>query len=66
MNTQRLIHIYTFLYTYIFVKSYMFLTYPLRRETLPATIRSAICHFCYPSNCSKFLLMRPVWASFYC
>ncbi|STG50929.1 DNA-binding transcriptional repressor ArsR [Escherichia coli] len=33
----------------------MFLTYPLRRETLPATIRSAICHFCYPSNCSKIL-----------
>ncbi len=44
----------------------MFLTYPLRRETLPATIRSAIYHFCYPSNCSKFLLMKLVWASFYC
>ena len=34
----------TFFCAYTFVKSYMFLTYPLRRETLPATIRSAICH----------------------
>lgn len=22
--------------------------------------------FYYPFNCSKFLLMKPVWASFYC
>ena len=36
MNAQRLIHSYTFLYTYIFVKPYVFLTCPLWFVTLVA------------------------------
>ncbi len=34
MNSQLKIHTYYLPLTYTFVKSYMFLTYPLRRETL--------------------------------